>query len=303
MSMFSNLQYRSNCDDKVLVTGGAGHIGSALIENLIELGYKEVTSLDNYSNGNSANHVEGCVYVSADTQNISKLFSKNSFDVIFHLGEYARVEQSFQNIDEVYQSNYLGTLEVFKFASAAKCRVIYSCSSAINSMNDVDIINSPYVISKNANKEIFNSYLKLKKLEGAIVYFSNVYGGNEKNTGENATVIAKFIKAKKDGNTVGITSPGTQTRNFTHIEDVISGLLLVYKYGSGDNYFIASDDSVSIIDIANKLGVNYSFTSSSPGNRKSSKVNSEKLKALGWTVSMDIDKYFKKIFAETKKDG
>ncbi|MDA5556954.1 NAD-dependent epimerase/dehydratase family protein [Shimia sp. MMG029] len=280
---------------KVLVTGGAGHVGSGLIRKLVELGYRDVTSIDNYSNGRECNHVDGCNYISADTREVFDIFPKNDFDVIFHFGEFARVEQSFSCLDEVFQSNYLGTLAMIKFAMAGRCKFIYSCSSAINSMNDPDLIHSPYVISKKSNRDLINTYFKLGKLRGAVVYFSNVYGGNELGTGANATVVAKFIRAKLNKERVEISSPGTQTRKFTDIGDLIRGVLLVYQFGEGDNYFIASKRSVSIVELAEMIGVEYRIVPSGPGNRTESSIDHKRMEALGWTTQTDIEDYIKNL--------
>jgi UDP-glucose 4-epimerase len=280
-------------EESILVTGGVGHVGSELIKKLLEIGYKNITCLDNYSNGSVENHYKGCEYVNGNTSEIRSLFSGQKFDTIFHFGEFARVEQSFVEIDTVYKSNYIGTLEVLKFAQAKRSRLIYSCSSAITSMDEEGIINSPYVISKRSNRELLNSLFLLGKLTGAIVYFSNVYGGNEKAIGPNATVVAKFLRARSEGAKVKINFPGTQTRNFTYIDDVIDGLLLVYHYGEGDNYFIASDEPFSILELAEAIGVEYEMSESVPGNRASSKVDLRAMQSLGWTSRTKISDYIR----------
>lgn len=278
-------------EHNVLVTGGAGHVGSGLIQELVRLGYKNVTSLDNYSNGSKDNHIAGCHYIDADTRHIFKVLPVNDFDVIFHLGEFARVEQSFDNLADVYASNYQGTLAMLEFAMSGDSKFIYSCSSAINSMTDPDIVNSPYVITKRANRDMINSYFKLGKLRGAIAYFSNVFGGNERGIGGNATVVAKFLNAKKNGKEVVIHAPGTQTRKFTHIDDLVQGVLLVCQYGVGDGYFIASKNAISIRDLAKKMEVPFRLVPSGPGNRKGSDIDHSAMDDLGWSAKITIEDY------------
>ena len=282
-----------NIDHKILVTGGAGHIGSELIKELVGLGYKNIYSLDNYSNGFESNHVHGAKYFTASTEDIGKIFTDSPFDTIFHFGEFSRVEQSFDRIDQVYQSNYFGTLKVLEYCITHNSKLIYSCSSAITSMSDKHVINAPYTISKSANRHLINSYLKIGKVNGAIVYFSNVFGGNENGFGENATVVKKFLNAKKTDDVVCITSPGTQRRNFTYIKDVIDGILKVYSFGSGDGYFIGHHRSLSIIELAEIIGVRYKIVPQRPGNRLCSKLDLTMMRKLGWSATVDIEDFLK----------
>lgn len=293
-----NQQYASdgylnlNLEDKrILVTGGAGHIGSELLKQLSNLGCKALFSIDDYSNGFEANHIDGCEYICGNTVDFSKYFSNKKFDTIFHFGEFSRVEQSFKHLDQVYRSNYAGTLEVIKFCMVTGTKLIYSCSSAITSMADPGIINSPYTITKSANRNLINSYFSLGYLNGAIVYFSNVYGGNENGIGENATVIAKFLNAKTNHETVTITAPGTQRRNFTYINDIIDGILLVYAKGKGDDYFLANPESFSIIEVADMIGLDYVLGSEKAGNRIASNVDLTKVTELGWTARTSLQDF------------
>lgn len=271
---------------KILVTGGAGFIGSHLCERLNKEGH-EVISLDNYSTGAKSNHVNEVSYIRADTNKIFQLHFEP--DIIYHLGEYSRVEQSFSDWDKVWKSNILGTKEVIEFAKDKNAKLIYAGSST--KFGDNTHNSSPYAWSKSHNVELVKNYSEWYGLDYAITYFYNVYGDREISTGKYATLIAKFIEKYKNGEQLTVTSPGTQKRNFTHVEDTIDALILVGLYGHGDGYGIGSDEGFSILEIAELFGDGVIMTPEVKGNRMIADVVSEKTAALGWKAKRNVKDY------------
>jgi len=283
---------------KVLVTGGAGFIGSHLCERLAQDGNK-VTSLDDYSTGSKENHVDGVVYVKGETSNIDKLITFSP-DIIYHLGEYSRVEQSFDDIEKVWSSNKDGIFAVLQFCRKTKAKLIYAGSSTKFGDGGLGRSQSPYAWTKSSNTELVENYGNWFGIKYAITYFYNVYGGREISTGKYATLIALFKEKYKNREPLTVVSPGTQLRNFTHIEDIISGLVLVGKKGRGDNYGIGCSQSFSILDIAKMFGSEIEFLPERKGNRMSASVVCDKTKSLGWEESYSIENYIHDIVNENK---
>lgn len=269
----------------ILVTGGAGFVGSHLCERLVK--DNTVYSIDDYSSGSKENHVSGVYYLKMSTKDIEKL----SFvpDMIYHLGEYSRVENSFENIHSVIESNIQGTAAVFEFARKHNIRIIYAGSST--KFGDIGSDSSPYAWTKAHNTELLNKLGEWYDLDYAITYFYNVYSQREIATGPYATVIAKFLHKMRNGEKIVVTSPGTQVRNFTHVDDIVDGLILVGEKGQGDGYGIGNDESYSILDVVNILGIDYVFGPERKGNRMVAPVLSEKTKYLGWKAKKSLKDY------------
>jgi UDP-glucose 4-epimerase len=272
---------------KILVTGGAGFVGSHLCERLSQNKNYHIFSLDNYFTGSTANHVPNVHYIVDDTRNIHKL----GFipDMIYHLGEYSRVEQSFDDMDKVIEYNKTGTLAVLEFARKYNIRILYAGSST--KFGDNTSNSSPYAWSKESNTQLFNNYGKWFGLNYAITYFYNVYGDREIESGKYATLIALFINKSMKGEDLTVVAPGTQLRNFTHVSDIIDGLVLVGENGVGDNYGIGSDEKFSILEIAKMFGGDITMLPARAGNRMSAEVITEKTKALGWEAKIKIKNY------------
>ena len=283
---------------KVLVTGGAGFIGSHLCEKLADDG-NEVISLDNYSTGSEKNHIDEVVYIKGETSNIDKLITFSP-DIIYHLGEYSRVEQSFDDIEKVWSSNKDGIFAVLQFCRKTKAKLIYAGSSTKFGDGGLGRSQSPYAWTKSSNTELVENYGNWFGIKYAITYFYNVYGGREISTGKYATLIALFKEKYKNRKPLTVVSPGTQLRNFTHIEDIISGLVLVGKKGRGDNYGIGCSQSFSILDIAKMFGSEIEFLPERKGNRMSASVVCDKTKSLGWEESYSIENYIHDIVNENK---
>ena len=279
----------------VLVTGGNGFVGSALCARLVELGHN-VVSIDNHSNPSEAPLHPDVQYFALDCNQINLLDTfKVKFDYIFHLGEYARVEQSFSDYYKVMDLNYHPFPKVLDFAKRHGSKLIYSGSSTKFAIGEKEgKAMSPYAYTKAQNTELLKCYSDWYGLEYAIVYFYNVYGKYEKAKGKMATVVAKFIDLVKSGEKVlPVTSPGTQLRNFTHIDDIVDGLILAGFKGSGDGYTIGSPEKYSVLDLVEMLGVEPVMMPEKAGNRMNADLNSTKLKGLGWEAKRNLKDYVK----------
>jgi UDP-glucose 4-epimerase len=275
----------------ILVTGGAGFIGSALCRELNLLGH-DVTSYDNYSNSTMEEPIDGILYVVGDCADIEEHLDGYEFDYIFHLGEYARVEQSFDDYDTVMEYNYHSFPKVLKFAKSMEAKLIYSGSSTKFAIGEDGKSMSPYAYTKAQNTELLQAYAGWTGLEYAIVYFYNVYGDGEVATGKYSTVIGKFINLMKAGNTtLPITSPGTQKRNFTHIDDTVAGLILVMEWGSGDGWGIGNDTAYTMLEVADMFRATPDMKPEKLGNRMAGTVHNKMLTALGWKPQVNLREY------------
>jgi UDP-glucose 4-epimerase len=287
----------------ILVTGGAGFIGSNLCEKLVTTEKYNVYSLDNYSTGSTLNHVAGVTYIIGDTNNIFGLIDFKP-DYIYHLGEYSRVEQSFEDIEKVWQQNTQGTFAVLQFCRHSGAKLIYAGSSTKFGDDGLGRNQSPYAWTKATNSELVINFGKWYNIKYSIVYFYNAYGNKEIASGRYATLIAIYKEKYRNGEPLTVVSPGTQQRNFTHIDDIIDGLIKVGENGEGDGYGIGSAESYSILEIANMFGGEITMIPQRKGNRMSAKVVTEKTQMLGWkarkTIKEHIDE-FKKTIKQTNK--
>ena len=279
---------------KILVTGGAGFVGSNLCEALAKDPNNEVYSLDNYFTGSRENHVEGVTYIEGSTEHIFELMDFTP-DLVYHLGEYSRVEQSFDDIDKVLLFNKIGTLKVLEFCRKNGCKLIYAGSSTKFGDGGMGKDQSPYAWSKSSNTELIINYGNWYDLKYAIVYFYNVYGKREISTGKYATLIGLFTEQMKKGTPLTVVSPGTQQRNFTHIEDIVSGLLLVGQKGKGDGYGIGSPETYTVLEIAQLFGGKIQMLPERKGNRMTSEVVTKKTEELGWKPKKHIKEFIKKL--------
>lgn len=275
---------------KILITGGAGFIGSNLCEKLVKDKKNQIYSLDNYSTGCEKNHINGIVYIKGETSEIDKLINFNP-DVIYHLGEYSRVEQSFDDIETVWHSNKDGIFSVLQFCRKTGAKIIYAGSSTKFGDGGLGRSQSPYAWTKSSNTELVVNYGAWFNVPYAITYFYNVYGNREIATGKYATLIALFKEKIKNNEVLTVVSPGTQKRNFTHIDDIINGLILVGEEGFGDEFGIGSEKSYTILEIAKMFGGEVKMLPERKGNRMTADVMSEKTKALGWKAEKNIKDY------------
>jgi UDP-glucose 4-epimerase len=273
----------------ILVTGGAGFIGNHLCKKLVQKG-NVVYSLDNYFTGSVNNHYDHVTYINGSTENIFDLISFSP-DVIYHLGEYSRVEQSFSDIKLVHKYNTLGTFQVLEFAKQHSCKIIYAASSTKFGNGGLGRNASPYAYTKASNVDLVKNYGTWYGLQYAITYFYNVYGPKEIGTGKYATVIGLFKEQYKKGLPLTIVSPGTQRRNFTHIEDIISALLLIQDCNYNEEFSIGSDESLSILEVAKMFNENILMLPERQGNRMNSDIATDKLKSLGWFPKHKLKNY------------
>ena len=215
----------SNKKKSIIVTGGAGFIGSNLIELLINKTNFKIISIDNYSSGTKRNHIRNkrIKYIKGYTKNISQLI-KNPKQIhsIFHFGEFARIFQSFLKMDECLDSNSVGTNAVFNFCLKNKIKIIYSATSASLGNSGLDKNLSPYAFTKAKNLELLENLKKWFHFKSEVIYFYNVYGPNQIETGDMATIIGIFENLYKSKKSLTVVKPGTQTRRFTHIQDTIN---------------------------------------------------------------------------------
>lgn len=276
---------------KILVTGGAGFVGSHLCERLIQLN-NIVVSIDNYSSGSIANHIEGVSYIKEDVKNIFDIGLPTDFDIVYHLGEYSRVEQSYDDLETVLDYNLYSINAIIKFAKLCNAKFLYSASSTKFCEESGSL--SPYAWTKSINVDYVKNYAKWYGLNYAITYFYNVYGKREISNGKYSTVVAKFLNIKKEGGTtLPVTSPGTQRRNFTHVDDIVDGLILVALKGEGDHYGIGSSESFNILELAEMIGLEPTMMPEVKGNRATADVFSQKTIELGWSAKNNLKDYIK----------
>jgi UDP-glucose 4-epimerase len=272
----------------ILVTGGAGFVGSHLCARLVQDGHR-VISLDNYFTGTTDNHVPGVDYRVGHTRDIAKHVPESP-DIVFHLGEYARVEKSFEDpIELVWDLNVAGTFSVLEYCRRRNAKIVYAGSST-KFANDGDGRNqSPYAWSKATNSDLVRNYGSWFGLKFAISYFYNVYGQGEITSGPYSTVIGIFKEEYKRGLPITVVAPGTQTRCFTHVSDIVSGLLLVAERGDGDGYDIGNERAYSILEVAKLFSPDVVMLPERKGNRQGSIPDSAKLQALGWTSKVSLE--------------
>jgi len=263
-----------------LVTGGAGFIGSHLCERLVKEGYK-VISLDNYFTGTPENHIEGVVYRNGHSKDIAEHISETP-DIVFHLGEYARTEKSFEDVELVWDLNKTGTFSVLEFCRRRNCKVVYAGSSTKFADGGDGRNQSPYSWTKATNTELVKNYADWFGLNYAIAYFYNVYGPREM-SGSFGTLIRILTELHRNGQPLTITSPGTQERNYTHVHDIVDGLILVAKEGQGDGYGIGADQKYSVLQVADMFGGEVIMMPFREGNRMTAGVDNVQVKELGWT--------------------
>jgi UDP-glucose 4-epimerase len=238
----------------LVVTGGAGFIGSNLISELLKFKKFKILSVDNYSSGLSKNHIKNkrIKYLRGSTKNIEILLRGyiGKIHSIFHFGEFARIYQSFKKINECFGSNIEGSSNVFNFALKNKIRLIYSATSASLGNRGQDMNLSPYAFSKSKNLELLENLKKWFGFRYEVIYFYNVYGERQICKGDMATVVGIFEDHFKRKKKLPVVKPGTQARRFTHVYDTIKACIFAWKKNKGKHYSIASRQSFSIIELA-----------------------------------------------------
>jgi len=258
----------------IVVTGGAGFVGSNLIEYLLKKTKFKILSIDNYSSGFKKNHIlnRRVTYIHGNTKNINKILykKKNKIHSVFHFGEFSRIYQSFKKFNECFDANSIGTKEVFKFCLDNKIKLIYSATSASigNKGKDKDL--SPYAFTKSKNLELLENLKKWFKFKFEIIYFYNVYGPRHICSGEMATVIGIFERLYKKKLPLTVVKPGSQTRRFTHINDTIEVCYEAWKKNRCLNYSISNKKTYSILQVAKLFSKKIKFLPNRKGERYAS---------------------------------
>lgn len=276
----------------ILVTGGAGFIGSHLCERLVRDGHR-VISLDNYFTGSRENHVPGVEYREGHTKDIENLVPETP-DLIYHLGEYSRVEKSLEEPDLVWDLNARGTHGVVEYWRKRNVKLIYAGSSTKFADGGLGRDQSPYAWTKATNTELVRNYAEWYGLPYAITYFYNVYGPGER-AGSYGTVIEIFRQKMLNGEPLTVTAPGTQRRIFTHADDIVAGLLLVGEKGEGDEFGLGAEEDFSILEVAEMFGGPIEMKPERAGNRMTAKLDATKSRALGWRVEHHLPEYIQSV--------
>lgn len=276
---------------KIIVTGGAGFVGSNLIRLLLQKTKLKIVSLDNYSTGTKKNHIKNSrvKYINGETADIKKIIKKpKEINAIFHFGEFARIYQSFLNMNECIESNNIGSNAIFNFCLKNKVKLIYSATSASLGNKGDDKNLSPYAFSKAKNLELLENLKKWFNLRYEVIYFYNVYGPHQICKGPMSTVIGIFEDHYKSGKPLPIVKPGSQTRRFTHIDDTINICFMAWKKNLCRHYSISNKKSFSIIQVARMFGGKIKYLPKRPGERYTSALTKKNL-------SNNIYKYFGKV--------
>lgn len=278
-------------NNKVLVTGGAGHIGSHLVELLVANPSNHVISLDNYFNGSENNHVQGVEYLHGHTKDIESLLLETP-DLIYHLGEYARIAPSVDETSLVYDLNIIGTFEVVEYCRKHKVKkLVYAASSTRFAIEGNGRHQNPYSFTKSVNVDLINDYGKWFGLPYVICYFYNAFGPREKGESKYATVIAKYEQLYLQGLPLPVVKPGTQKRAFTYVKDLARGIMMAGEKGLGDGYALGAKRSHSIIEIAEAFGGPVELVEGYPGRDESVNDINKAREELNWDTTVDIMEY------------
>ena len=270
----------SNSKKKIIITGGAGFVGTNLIRFLLKKTKFHLISLDNYSSGTKKNHIKNkrVKYIRGHTKNINDLIKDpKNVHSIFHFGEFARIYQSFLNMDECVESNFLGSNAVFNFCLINNIKLVYSATSASLGNNGKDKNLSPYAFSKATNLEQLENFKKRFRFKYEVIYFYNVYGTNQISKGSMSTVIGIFEHHYLKKKPMPVVRPGTQTRRFTHIDDTIEVCYLAWKKNLNRHYIIANTKSYSIYEVAKMFKSNIKYLPKRSGERFNSALVNKNL--------------------------
>jgi UDP-glucose 4-epimerase len=282
---------------KILVTGGAGFIGSNLIRELTSrFDNIQITVLDNYFTGKESNHIDGVEYIKGNTWDAASIFSDRVFHVVYHFGEYSRIVKSFDDIEYVQKSILAGTPTILDLCKKWNAKLIYSASSSKFGNDGKDENLSPYAWAKSKMVELIKNYGKWFGLRYEICYFFNVYGPGQIMEGDYSTVIGIFERQYKKGEPLTIVKPGTQTRDFTHVNDIVSGLIKVFSKEMNHEWHLRSGKNISIIDVAKLFSDNYILVPERKGERFTShEFESDTEILLDWKATHSLEEWIKHV--------
>ncbi len=284
----------------MVVTGGAGFVGSHLCERLIKDGYR-VISLDNYFTGSEENHIEDVEYRRGHTKDIATLIPETP-DVLFHLGEYARTGPSLFEPETVFDLNLVGTLGVLAYWREKKCKLVYAGSSTKFANDGKEVAGkdrAPYNFSKAVNSELVHNYGRWYELPYSIAYFYNVYGPRERAgqfNGGYGTVVETFRQNKRNGEQAIIYGTGEQVRAFTHVLDTVGALVLIAEKGGLDEYAISAAEEYTLNQLATMFGLTPEYREATRSSRSAGREDTGKLQALGWRQQHQLTEYIKQLF-------
>jgi UDP-glucose 4-epimerase len=280
----------------ILVTGGAGFIGSHLCERLVRDGHR-VISLDNYFTGSRDNHIPGVEYREGHTKDVADLVPED-VDLIYHLGEYSRVRHSLAEPSVTFDLNLKGTLGILEYWRDKRAKLIYAGSSTKFTYRDEDGVEgkdlAPYTWSKASMSDLVVQYARWYELPYAITYFYSVYGPRERGD-QYGTLIEILHQNWLNGLPHRISGDGNQKRAFTHVLDTVEGIVLAGERGEGDEYGISAKESYSLLDVARMFGGHLEYSLSTKSTRSSEAVDSAKIKALGWEQKRTLPGYVQEL--------
>ena len=285
----------------LVITGGAGFVGTNLIKKLINYKEFKIISIDNYSSGNINNHIKNnrVKYIKKDTKHIEKILERyrKKIHTIFHFGEFSRIYQSFLKYDQCLDSNTIGSNEVFKFCLKNKIKLIYSATSASLGNKGGDKNLSPYAFTKAKNLEMLENLKKWFGFKYEVIYFYNVYGPHQITKGDMATVIGIFEEKYSKNLPLTIVRPGNQTRRFTHIDDTIHVCIKAWRENKCLHYSISNKKSYSIIQVARMFNTKIKFLPARAGERYASALTSMNLsnKVIRLFGSIQLKDYLKNV--------
>ena len=278
----------------ILVTGGAGHVGSHVIELLVGNPDNRVISLDNYFNGTPDNHIAGAEYRRGHTREIAAMIPETP-DVVYHLGEYARIAPSFEDVRLVYDMNIVGTFGVVEFCRERGVKkLVYAASSTRFAIEGNGRAQNPYSFSKATNVDLITNYGEWYKLPHAICYFYNAFGPRERGDSQYATLMAKFEQRYVNGQSMTVVRPGTQKRRFTWVRDLARGIILAGEKGHGDGYSLAAASSYSIAEIAAAFGGPIEMIDGYAGRMDAEPPDDKAWRELGWKPTLDVMDYIQR---------
>ena len=272
---------------RILVTGGAGFIGTNLIKRLVSQGYK-VTSYDNYATGKKENHIIGCDYYDVD---ITTCTFEVDFDIVFHMAAIARIQPSFKNPKEYFNTNANGTLNISEYCSKNNIPLIYAGSSSHHSGK----FKNPYTFSKDIGEEIIKLYQKHFNLRSSVVRFYNVYGPYQLTEGGYTTLIGRWLNNIKNNLPCEIYGDGEKRRDFTHVDDIVEGLIQIMEQKEYNHIFeLGRGKNYSVNEVANMMGILPIYKENKPGEAQDTLADSSWANIiLNWEPKINLEDYIK----------